>query len=66
MTSLTYHAEHRAWQERVLRESFQSLQRPGTRTPGSRTSSANYSHLPVKYRTALRIVDSSATSGRTA
>jgi hypothetical protein len=78
MTSLSYHAEHRAWQERVMRESQSSGQykrflhqpRPSSR-PASRTMMASnpnmlrdqlFHHAPVKYRAVLQVTSKSNSS----
>lgn len=78
MTSLSYHAEHKAWQERVMRESQSSSQykrflhhpRPSTR-PASRSLLASnpnmlrdqlFHHAPVKYRAVLQVTSKSNSS----
>ena len=78
MTSLSYHAEHKAWQERVMRESqssgrykrFLQQPRPSSR-PASRTMMASnpnmlrdqlFHHAPVKYRAVLQVTSKSNSS----
>lgn len=75
MTSLSYHAEHRAWQERVMRESQSSSQykrflhqpRPSSRSASRSLMASNpnmlrdqlFHHAPVKYRAVLQVTSKS-------
>lgn len=78
MSSLCYHAEHRAWQERVMRESASSgrfrsflTQTRSSKRPLSRTLAASnpnmlrdqlFHHAPSKYQAVLQVTNSTDPS----